>query len=243
MLLLLHSVATVQNDIEDFEVDKINDPSKPLQSGRITLKEARILQYGLVIASLIFSLLNLPIHIFFVLLMLLLAWVYNKPPFSLSRKPISSLAILGIAYGVATLLYGYTLSGKSFRWQFVLALLLWFFLRFSISIMKDYKDTKGDRMFNKNTFYLAFGGKITSRLSLGISVLSYCGILFLSLYIRTVNLFFLILIIVVIRNILIRIKLLTIHKDEEANKIFHKVFFGQNQFEALYLLWLIFSSH
>jgi len=242
VLLLLHSVVTVQNDIEDFEIDKINDRSKPLQSGRITLKEARKLQCGLIIVSLIFSLLNIPIHIIFVLLMLLLAWVYNKPPLLLSRKPISSLTILGIAYGVAPLLYGYVLSGKPFQWQFALALLLWFLLRLSISVMKDYKDSKGDKAFNKHTFYLTFGSNTTAWLSILLSVTAYIGILSLSFYLRAINWLFLIPVATVIRNIFIRIKLPVVKGEKEANKIFHKAFFGQNQFEAIYLLWLIISS-
>lgn len=242
VLLLLHSAATVQNDIEDFEIDKLNDPLKPLQSKRITLEEARKLQYGLIFCTIIVALFSLPVHLMFVLLMLSLAWAYNKPPFLLSRKPISSLAILGLAYGAIPLLYGHVLSGKILELSFALALVFWFLLRYSISIMKDYKDTKGDKVFNKRTFYLTFGGSTTVWLSLFLSVFSYAGILILSINVRTINWVFLLLIAMGLRNVFLRIKLFSTHSDKEANKIFHKAFFGQNQFEAIYLLWLIISS-
>lgn len=241
VLLLWHSAATIQNDIQDFEIDKINDPSKPLQSGRITLKEAKKLQYGLIIGALIFALLNFPIPIIFVLLMLFLAWAYNNPPLLLSRKPISSLVILGIAYGAAPLLYGYALSGKTFQWHFISAVLLWFILRISISIMKDYKDVKGDKVFNKRTFYLEFGDKPIIWLSFLMPVFSYIGIILLSSGIRSINFGFIIIIAIAFRNIYIRSELFSKHTDKEANKIFHKAFFGQNQFEAVYLAWLILS--
>jgi len=241
VLLLLHSVATVQNDIEDFEIDKLNDSLKPLQSRRITLEEAKKLQYGLIICATIIALFSSPIHLIFVLLMLSLAWAYNKPPLLLSRKPVSSLVILGLAYGIIPLLYGYIVSGRTFQPSFALALALWFLLRYSISIMKDYKDAKGDKVFNKRTFYLTFGRTTTIWLGLLLSIFSYIGILTLSFNIRPLNWFFLIPIAIAFWNILTRIKLFSTHSEKEANKIFHKAFFGQNQFEAVYLVWLILS--
>lgn len=241
LILLVHSVATIQNDIADFEIDKINVPLKPLQNNRITLNEARKLQYILAACAISLSLILLPIHFIFVVSMLLVSWVYNKQPFLLSRQPVSSLIILGLAYSLAPMLYGFILNGNTIEQPFILTLISWFVLRISISVMKDYRDKKGDKLFHKMTFYIIFGKNITTWLSVIFALFGYLGILLISVYIRKVNLFLLIPTALAIKNIFVRFKLLSINEDNKANKIFHKAFFGQNQFEAIYLIWLIFS--
>lgn len=242
LILLVHSVATIQNDIEDFEIDKINAPLKPLQNNRITLNEAKKLQYILATCAIGLSLILLPTHFIFVVSMLLVSWVYNKQPFLLSRQPVSSLIILGLAYSLVPMLYGFILSENKIERPFILTITLWFFLRISISIMKDFKDAKGDRLFNKKTFYLTFGKSATYWLSIILSSISYLGLLFLSPYIRKFNWFLFILIFIAANNVFQRLKLLSSNNEGDANTIFKKVFFGQNQFEVLYLIWLIVSS-
>lgn len=243
IVLLLHSSATIQNDIEDFKIDKINAPEKPLQGKRISLKEAKIFQLILVICALAISLINFYIHFIFVVLMFIASYLYNKKPFLLSRKSFSSLAILGLVYSLGPILYGYILSKAQLTLVFILILIFWFFLRVSISIMKDYKDKKGDKIFNKKTFYLTFGNTTVAWTSIILSIFGYLGILLMSLFIRRPNWILVFLLVVAIRNVYSRVNLLTIRDDKKANIIFHKAFFGQNQFEALYFLWLIFLSN
>lgn len=243
IILLLHSAATIQNDIEDFKIDKINAPEKPLQCKRVSLKEAKIFQLTLVVCTLVISLINFPIHFIFVVLMLIASYLYNKKPFLLSRKPFSSLVILGLVYSLGPILYGYILNKVQLTLVFILILTFWFFLRVSISIMKDYKDKKGDKIFNKKTFYLTFGNTTVAWTSIILSIFGYLGILLISLFIIRPHWILAFLLVVAIINVYSRINLLTIRDDKKANIIFHKAFFGHNQFEALYFLWLIFLSN
>ena len=58
--IFLASAGNVVNDIYDIEVDKVNRPERPLPSGQITLRQARVWTVILVLISLSFSALTIP---------------------------------------------------------------------------------------------------------------------------------------------------------------------------------------
>lgn len=241
IIILANSFATVQNDIQDFEIDSINSPKSPLQQKIISLSEAKRLQILLGLFLILVGLVKPVPHILFGILALIISWLYNKPPFQLSRKPVWSIVILGVTSTILPMTYGFSLNNETITSIFLIALLLWFFIRISISVLKDYKDVSGDKKLGKKTFYLVFGDKVTSLVSIICSFLAYIGIFWISLIIRPLNWILLLPLILVIYTSLTRIKLLSAKNEAEANKIFFKVFSGENQLEALYLLWLIIS--
>ncbi|MFX1318913.1 MAG: geranylgeranylglycerol-phosphate geranylgeranyltransferase [Promethearchaeota archaeon] len=58
--IFLASAGNVVNDIYDIEVDKVNRPERPLPSGQITVRQARVWTVILVLISLFFSALTIP---------------------------------------------------------------------------------------------------------------------------------------------------------------------------------------
>ena len=94
IIILGFTFATIQNDIEDKDIDECNSPAKALPSGAITSGEATafIKVIGLMLACL--SLYHAPRHVVPVLAAFMLTWAYNKSPFLFSRRPIGSTSHL-----------------------------------------------------------------------------------------------------------------------------------------------------
>ena len=69
--------ANIQNDILDLESDKMNRPERPLVTGKVSVKAARITWITLFVLMLLFGLESFPLVLFFPVLGLLLM-AYNK---------------------------------------------------------------------------------------------------------------------------------------------------------------------
>ncbi len=241
IIILAHSFAIIQNDIADFQIDVINSPTSPLQRKLITITDAKKLQAILGILVLLAGLIRPLPHLFFGITALSVSWFYNKRPFQLSRKPIWSILSLGTTSTLLPMSYGFWLANKNVTQAFFLTLFFWFFLRISITLLKDFKDQKGDKKFQKQTFNLKFGNKFTAWTSLALALISYIGIFVTAFLIKTFNLLFLLPSLMIVYNSIIRLKLLSIKNSDEGNAVFYKSFIGENRFEVVYLLWLILS--
>lgn len=242
ILILLHAAATLQNDVEDIKIDTINAPMKPLQSKKISLYEAKRFLYLLLLIVLLLSIVIFPFYLFIsVPFALLIIWLYNKKPFLLSHKPIASILLLTSSYALLPILFGLVLSKQAISPLLIIWLLSWFLIRFSIIILKDYKDEKGDKRYGKKTFFLVFGKRYTDTLSITLSVIGYLSLLSSSFFLRDNFLFLIIAFIFAFFSFLPRIALPKTKESQKANLIFHKILFRENRFELLYLLWLIFS--
>jgi len=236
-ILLAHSIATIQNDINDYEIDKINSPDKPLTGGKISIKEAKTFSWILLSILGFIAVVGFPKHFFFIFIILLICWLYNNPPFLLSRKTFWPLIILASMYSVVPMLYGYFLKNSIITSGFLCIVMVWFLLRISISILKDFKDEKGDLIFKKKTFYLTYGKNLTIRTSLYFSVVSFILIFYFLDYIRPIWVWF-IMMLPAVRSIYLRWKLFKA-EDVKLTHFFHQIFFGQNQFDIIFLLWLL----
>jgi geranylgeranylglycerol-phosphate geranylgeranyltransferase len=58
--IFMAAAGNVVNDIYDLEVDKVNRPDRPLPSGQISIKQAKVWTVILILLSLLFSLLTVP---------------------------------------------------------------------------------------------------------------------------------------------------------------------------------------
>lgn len=249
ILLVLHSLATVQNDIEDFEIDRANKRRGALQEQSLSLPSAKLFVQALAFTALIVALLspNRRLYIIVFMGLLVLAWLYNLNPIRVSKRPILSIVFMGLCYGTLPLVFGYLVAGGSLKSTYFLTLaFLWFLVRFSTSIMKDYKDAKGDKIFNKNTFYLRYGRVTTGWTSIATSIISYVGIVVMLAIFSNKGMASTIALILAsllaFRGISLRLKLPKTSNEKQLNTIFHKCFFGHNQFEAAVLICLILSS-
>jgi 4-hydroxybenzoate polyprenyltransferase len=244
ILLLLHSAATVQNDIEDIEIDKANRRSSILINNTANKKQAEYLAWALLFAALGLALLSpqRKINLLFIALFFTFSWLYSRPPFSFSRRPVLSILTMGLCYGALPLIYGYAVSAGRSNYAVWFAV-TWFGLRVSTSILKDFKDAPGDKLHGKRTFYLVFGRKATALVSIFMSSCFYLLAIILVITKFGIRPPVIILAIVVsiaaLRNVMTRLRMLGTQSEKTLAAIFGRSFYQQNQFDALILLCLI----
>jgi 4-hydroxybenzoate polyprenyltransferase len=248
ILLLLHSFATVQNDIEDFEIDRVNKRTGILQDNSITLNQAKLFCKLLIAAAVVLAVVSgqKRLNLIVIIGLLIVAGLYNLNPVRASKRPVTSIAFMGLCYGALPLIYGYLVGGGKFSAKFILLGCLFFIARASTSILKDYKDAKGDKAHNKKTFYLRYGAKTTAWVSILGASIAYIGLVAMMLASETSSwLFYLALVLAVllaILSIVLRVGLAKTNNEKSLNKLFTSIFYRHNQFEGALVLCLILSS-
>jgi len=145
------------NDLMDIEIDKINNPGRPLPSGKVEKKYVIIFAILLFIVSLFFatSLGWLPFLFVFGVLMLL--FFYSL---SFKKKPYGNLIIALIA-GLSFLFGGLIMKNYYALIPFVFAI----FIHLSREIIKDVIDIDGDRSHKVVSIPILIGEKKSLYLS------------------------------------------------------------------------------
>jgi 4-hydroxybenzoate polyprenyltransferase len=248
VMLALHSMATVQNDIEDYGIDRANNRQSLLQSKILSIKTAKLFMLGLAVFALAVALISQhrELHLLAIACLAAIAWLYNSSPVRASRRPVLSIFVMGICFGVLPFVYGYFVAQGKVTANYFFAFVAFCFLsRVGTAIMKDYKDAAGDRLFNKRTFYLHFGRKLTGWTSIVSSSIAYLGLVFVVLATRTKSVMLIVTLalaaLLALRNIYKRLGLVKTDNEKRLNIIFHEGVFMHNQFEAAILLCLILS--
>jgi len=240
VIILAFAYATLQNDIEDVAIDRINAPNSIIASEKLNFEEVSNFNTVLLIGLLILSLYDFPRHLIPVLLIIIIIWSYNKPPLLLSRKPISSIVVLALMYSTIPLYYGYYLEGGLVTNHYLFYLIIaWFFVRISISILKDYKDARGDKIYNKKTFYLTFGDRATALVSIICGLIGYLGILIITFLITKSFWLLILLIPLTLWTLYLRFTLFSTEDVKILSQTFHRIFFGQNPLDLIFLICLI----
>ena len=158
------SWGNIINDYFDYEIDKINRPTRPLPRGALSRKAALV--YGLCLALLgllIGYMLNLWAFLFAFgayLLMYLYAWKLKPTPF------VGNLTVATLT-GV-TPLYGAVAVGKIGLAGYLA--LCAFLVNVAREIFKDIEDVEGDRVHGAKTLPIIWGVKRTSKMGVLFSL-------------------------------------------------------------------------
>jgi bacteriochlorophyll c synthase len=156
------------NDYFDLELDRLNEPTRPIPSGRISEKEA-IWNWGIVLLVALSVSIGLSIHIggqrglvFSVCMVsgLILGYVYSAPPFKLKKNIFLSAPAVGMSYGVITYLSANALFSV-IRPEVVWLAVLNFFMAMSLIIMNDFKSQKGDAESGMKSLTVLVGPRYT----------------------------------------------------------------------------------
>ena len=145
--------ANIINDIFDLEIDRINKPQRPLPSGRVSLKGARLMFATLFGAGLIFAALCGKVMFFSALIIALLLYWYSA---ALKKTVLWGNLLVSVVSGF-TFIYG-AMSVGGWRGG-VMPALLAFFFHFGRELLKDMQDVEGDRAGNAITFSAKYGLK------------------------------------------------------------------------------------
>ena len=161
------------NDYYDLELDRVNEPSRPIPSGRITEKEALWnWSVALFVAFVLSTWLSIDIGgqrgmVFAgtMLTGLFVGYIYSTPPLKLKKNIFLSAPAVGLSYGFITYLSAYALFSE-IRPEVIGLAGLNFFMAMALIMMNDFKSKEGDAkggmkslavmIGSKNTFLVAF---------------------------------------------------------------------------------------
>ncbi|MDA4128080.1 MAG: geranylgeranylglycerol-phosphate geranylgeranyltransferase [Thaumarchaeota archaeon] len=177
----------VVNDYYDIEVDRVNQPGRPLPSGGITLQGAYRLSVLMLMAGMAFAVLTVNIvAVAIAALYAFLSWLYN----SRAKKAglpgnfivASSLAIPFIYGGVVS-------NGSIFNSLLLMMAFTSFFAGVGREVVKAMADTAGDARRGVKSVAVASGLNAASRVGAGLFLLAVFTSL-VPLFLRLSNLFY-----------------------------------------------------
>ena len=171
---LLAGYTQTINDFFDREIDAINEPNRPIPSGKISIKDVKIQIWVLLIAGLIVAfLLDLYAkHSFPSVLLLALggsfvSYIYSAPPLKLKQNGWLGNYALGASYIALPWWAGQALFGKLTIVTAILTL-AYSLSGLGIAVINDFKSVEGDSKLGLNSLPVAFGIKNASRISAGL---------------------------------------------------------------------------
>lgn len=158
----------VANQIKAPEEDKINKPSRPIPSGRMTVHDATILRWALVPICLAYSALYSVQLTFVSLSMLMFTMWYNENDGD--KDALSKNLLTAVMYGClevgGTLVAARDHTQLSQTGQIAAELTVAVFS--STLHAQDFKDADGDRQTGRRTFPIAY--PIISRIAIGLAI-------------------------------------------------------------------------
>lgn len=148
--------SAMTNNIEDIEIDRITNKTRPSVSHKIPLKDYQLMAKVIFPASLIFA-----VAVNFWVFAFLLCFMgnyffYSIPPLRLKKVPIFSKLVISFN-SLLLLILGYIFVGGNLR-EFPLSLTLFFLTFFLLAInFIDIKDYQGDKKSGIKTLPVIFG--------------------------------------------------------------------------------------
>jgi chlorophyll synthase len=155
---LVCATSQAVNDWFDRHVDAINEPNRPIPSGRIPGRWGLKIAIGWTLASLIFASF-LGIWVFWAAALgLILSWVYSAPPFRLKQSGWWGPAAVALSYEGITWFTGAAVMIGTLPDQRIIFLALCYSVgAHGIMTLNDFKAVKGDRETGLNSLPVTLG--------------------------------------------------------------------------------------
>ncbi|MCA3086613.1 MAG: chlorophyll synthase ChlG [Rhodocyclaceae bacterium] len=175
---LVCAMSQAINDWYDRHVDAINEPNRPIPSGRMPGK------WGLYIAIL-WTVLSLIVASFLgawglsaAVVGLVLAWAYSAPPFRLKLNGWWGNAACGLSYEGLAWITGTAvmLSGGMPDTRTLALALLYSIGAHGIMTLNDFKSIEGDRQMGVGSLPVRLGAQGAARVACGVMLLSQCAV-------------------------------------------------------------------
>ena len=158
------------NDYYDFDIDKINEPSRPIPSGavskRVALMSTAILTtVGLLLAYLISV---------YCLTFAAVAWLIMMTYSTIGKRSGFTGNLLVSACVAAPFLYGSLSAVNAFRFNILLFASMAFLANTGREIAKGIVDVQGDSTHNIKTLAVSFGERKAALAAAGFFILAVC---------------------------------------------------------------------
>ncbi len=147
------------NDYYDRDIDAINDPTRPIPAGLVSLTGARlnwiILGLGTFVISLLFG--N-PLIVILSLFGIFLSVIYSVPPIKLKKNYWLGPPAVGVGYVTVAWMAGHLIF-TPITWQSVVAAVINGALTAGMLLLNDIKSVEGDRLHGLQSLAVAIGVK------------------------------------------------------------------------------------
>jgi bacteriochlorophyll c synthase len=175
------------NDYFDLELDRVNEPTRPIPSGRLTEREGllnSIVALLLAIFSGVFISLQIGgvrgmVILVSILSALVVAYIYSAPPLKLKKNILTSAPAVGFSYGFVTFISANALFGD-IRPEAIWLSSLSFFMAVALIILNDFKSAAGDRKEGLKSLTVMIGARNTFLVSFVIIDLVFAVLAYLS---------------------------------------------------------------
>ncbi len=157
---LVCGTSQVVNDWFDQDVDRINEPDRPIPSGRVPGRWGLYIAYVWTVLSLIVSTILGPWGVAATALGLLLAWAYSAPPIRLKQNGWWGNAACASAYeGLPWFTGALVASGALPDWRILSLAALYSAGAHGIMTLNDFKSIEGDRQMGIRTIPVQLGAE------------------------------------------------------------------------------------
>ena len=171
---LLAGYTQTINDFFDREIDAINEPNRPIPSGKISIKEVKTQIWVLLFSGLVVSILldlyakhSFPSVFLLALGGSFISYIYSAPPLKLKQNGWLGNYALGASYIALPWWAGQALFGKLTILTALLTL-AYSLSGLGIAVINDFKSVEGDTKLGLNSLPVIFGIKNASRISAGL---------------------------------------------------------------------------
>lgn len=187
LVLIITGAGNAINDVYDYKIDAINKPHRPIPSGRISLKTAKIYAISLFLVSILISifisyLVNSYWPSVIVICATILMYVYAS---HLKAMPLIGNIVVASLTCFCFIFAGTIIACDTGDWFiFLVSIYLGLFALFMTlarEIVKDMEDIEGDKADGARTFPIIYGKKIPSIVSIILIVVTtlMCPILYI----------------------------------------------------------------
>jgi len=163
---LVCAMSQATNDWFDREVDAINEPDRPIPSGRIPGRWGLVIALGWTAASVAVALLLGPWGFGAAVVAILCAWAYSAPPLRLKRNGWLSASACGLCYeGLPWFTGAAVVIAGAPDWRIILFALLYSAGAHGIMTLNDFKSIEGDRAMGLDTLPATLGPDRAARIA------------------------------------------------------------------------------
>jgi chlorophyll/bacteriochlorophyll a synthase len=161
---LICATSQAANDWFDRHVDAINEPNRPIPSGRVPGQWGLYIAISWTILSLAVAWILGPVITMAAMLGLLLAWAYSAPPFRLKQNGWYGNAAVGFAYeGLPWFTGAAVMAGGMPGGPVILFAALYSIGAHGIMVLNDFKAVDGDRIMGIRSLPVQLGEERAAR--------------------------------------------------------------------------------
>lgn len=170
---LVCGTSQVVNDWFDRHVDAINEPDRPIPSGRIPGRMGLWIALIATLLSAVVGWLLGPLVFAAALVGLALAWGYSAPPFRFKTSGWTGPAVVGLTYEGLSWFTGATVMlGALPRAEVLIVLVLYSLGAHGIMTLNDFKAVEGDRATGLKSLPVTLGVANAARLACAVMALA-----------------------------------------------------------------------